>query len=292
MHQIKRDEQTSATNQQPIRVLALASGKGGVGKTCISVNLGIALANSGVKVALLDADMGLSNAPLMLGLHPEQNLADVIHGRCALTDIVMNTPSGLILIPATSGLQDMAELDIQQQASIIRAISELDQCVDILLVDIPGGISDSAVNFSCAAQEVVIVVCDEPASMADAYAFIKLLAQQHQISNFHVISNMVENAEHGITLYQRLCEVSQRYLDISMQYLGPIQYDKEMKLAIRQQQAVVECYPQAVATKNMNAIAARIVDWEHISNPRGCMEFFVERLIRDQRVPNVQARIA
>ncbi|HFD13259.1 MAG TPA: MinD/ParA family protein, partial [Crenotrichaceae bacterium] len=173
--------QNAIHTSTPARILAIASGKGGVGKSCIATNLSVALAKNGHRTALLDADTGLSNADIMLGLTPEYNLSHVLAGQCSITDIVVNGPNGLLVIPAASGLQDMANLDLHQQANIIRSLSALDNRVDFLVIDMPAGISTSTINFARAAQEIVVVVCDEPASLADAQAFIHLLASEYKV---------------------------------------------------------------------------------------------------------------
>jgi flagellar biosynthesis protein FlhG len=272
---------TYHSNQsKPARVLAIASGKGGVGKSCIATNLSAALAKNGHRTALLDADTGLSNADIMLGLKPRYNLSHVLAGKCSITDIVVNGHDGLMVIPAASGLQDMANLDLHQQASIIRGLSELDNQVDYLIVDMPAGISTSAINFARAAQEIVVVVCDEPASLADAHAFIKLLASEYKVFQFQIISNMVSSVDNGLALFKRLCESIERQADVSLYFLGSVLYDIKLKQAIQQQQTVVNRYPNAVSSEQILQITNVIESWNHHSVPRGCLEFFVERLIR------------
>jgi flagellar biosynthesis protein FlhG len=289
---MKNNQQSTShyTNQsQPARVLAVASGKGGVGKTCIATNLSVALAKNGHRTALLDGDTGLSNADIMLGLQPTNNLSHVIAGQCSLADIVVEGPDGLLFIPAASGLQNMADLNPQQQASIIRSRSEIDNQVDFLVVDMPAGISASAINFARAAQEIVVVVCDEPASLADAYAFIKLLASEYKIFQFQIISNMVASSDDGIALFKRLCEVTERYLDVSLTHLGSIQYDIELKRAVQQQTAVINLFPNAVSSQQILKISKVIAAWDHHPAPRGCLEFFVERLIQFNCIEAVAA---
>jgi flagellar biosynthesis protein FlhG len=270
-----------ATNLSiPARVIAIASGKGGVGKTCIATNLSVSLASKGHRTALLDGDTGLSNANIMLGLHPKLNLSDVIAGKCSVSDIVVNGPAGLLLIPGASGLQAMAELSVHQQASVIRGLSELDDQVDFLIVDMPAGISSSTINFACAAQEIVVVVCDDPASLADAYAFIKLLSLEYNVHHFQIISNMVSSPGSGSELYHRLHQSTEFSLDVSLTHLGSIEYDLKLKQAVQHQQTVVNLYPDAVSSKQIFQITEVIESWKHHNVPRGCLEFFVERLIR------------
>ncbi len=273
--------QSFSTNQsKPVRVLAIASGKGGVGKTCIATNLSVALASKGHRIALLDGDTGLSNVDIMLGLQPALNLSDVIAGKCSVSDVIVDGPGGLLLIPAASGLQSMTELTIHQQASIIRGLSELDNQVDFLVVDMPTGISSSAINLARAAQEIIVIVCDEPASLADAYAFIKLLSLEYNVHQFQIISNMVSSLNSGSELYKRLCQTTDLSLDVTLSHLGSIEYDLELKRAVQNQQMVVSLYPDAASSKQVFQIAKVIESWKHHNQPRGCLEFFVERLIR------------
>jgi len=269
-----------SSQPMPARVLAIASGKGGVGKSCIATNLSVSLAKNGHRTALLDADTGLSNADIMLGLTPDYNLSHVLAGKCSLTDIVVNGQDGLLVIPAASGMQEMANLDIQQQASIIRGLSALDNQVDYLIIDMPAGISMSTVNFARAAQEIVVVVCDEPASLADARAFIRLLASKYNVFRFQIISNMVSSVENGISLFKCLCEMTEHQFDITLCHLGSIPYDTHLKRAVQQQQTVVTRYPNAVSSRQLLGICNAIESWNHPSQPRGCLEFFVERLIQ------------
>ena len=149
------------TKPHPVRVIAVASGKGGVGKTNVSVNLAMAIASEGKDVTILDADLGLANIDVLLGLHSDKNLSNVINGECDLEEILLDGPGGIKIIPASSGVKNMAELTPAQHAGLVSAFSELNHNIDVLLVDTAAGISDSVVSFSRAAQGVVVVVCDE-----------------------------------------------------------------------------------------------------------------------------------
>jgi flagellar biosynthesis protein FlhG len=264
---------------RPVRVVAVTSGKGGVGKTNVSVNLGIALAQEGKEVMLMDADFGLANVDVMLGLHPAYNLSHVINGDRTLEEVIVSGPSGLRVVPASSGVKKMAELDVTQHAGVIRAFSELSHELDVLIIDTAAGISESVVSYARAAQEVVVVVCDEPASITDAYAMIKLLNRDYGINRFRILANMVLSAQEGRTLFQKLTAVTDRYLDIAMDFMGAIPYDDYLKKAVQRQRAVVDVYPRSKASLAFKKLAQKTDHWPLPSSAGGHLEFFVERLI-------------
>ncbi|MGD0959023.1 MAG: MinD/ParA family protein [Methylomonas sp.] len=265
---------------KPVRVLAVTSGKGGVGKTNLSVNLGVAFAKAGRQTAILDADMGLANVDILLGIFPKFNLSHVLTGEKSLKEIMMTGPAGLRIIPASSGIQRMTELNNAEQAGLIRAFSEMDNELDILIVDTAAGISASVVNFARACQEIVVVVCDEPTSLADAYAYIKLLNRDFNLNNFHIITNMVQSAEHGENLFNKLCKVTDRYLDVSLQFVGAVPQDEFLKKAVQKQQPVVEAFPQSKSALAIKNLAKKIDRWPIKPQTAGYLEFFVERMIR------------
>ena len=264
---------------KPVRVITIASGKGGVGKTNVSVNLALSLAATGKDVTILDADLGLANIDVMLGLHSTQNLSNVMNGECELEEILLDGPNGIKIIPASSGVKDMAEMSSAQHAGLVNAFSELSHNIDILLIDTAAGISDSVVSFSRAAQEVVIVVCDEPASITDAYALIKLLNKEQGIFNFHILANMVSGPQQGREVYDKLSKVSDRFLDVALDYLGHVPYDEHLQKAVKRQKAVVEAFPRSRAAQAFQTLSKKVNNWPVASASGGHLEFFVERLV-------------
>jgi len=264
---------------KPVRVITIASGKGGVGKTNVSVNLALALAATGKDVTILDADLGLANIDVMLGLHSTQNLSNVMNGECDLEEILLEGPNGIKIIPASSGVKDMAEMSSAQHAGLVNAFSELSHNIDILLVDTAAGISDSVVSFSRAAQEVIIVVCDEPASITDAYALIKLLNKDQGIFKFHILANMVSGPQQGREVYDKLSKVSDRFLDVALDYLGHVPYDEHLQKAVKRQKAVVEAFPRSRAAQAFQTLSKKVNNWPVSSASGGHLEFFVERLV-------------
>ncbi len=265
-----------------IKVIAVASGKGGVGKTNVAVNLAFQLSRSGKKVLLLDADLGLANVDILLNIKPKLNLSDVLAGRCEIKDIVVQGPGGIYLIPAASGVKNMAELAHAQHAGIVMALSELDQDFDVMIVDTAAGISDSVVTFSKASQHVAVVCSDEPTSMADAYALIKVLRNEVGITRFKVLRNMVTNEVQARAGYKRLVDAAAHFLDVHLEYAGFIPKDDLLQKAVARQQCVSDAYPSAPSSKAFRKLAETVNDWDTPEGPRGHIEFFVDRMAGGQ----------
>ena len=264
---------------RPVRVVAVTSGKGGVGKTNVSVNLAMAMAQQGKDVLIMDADLGLANIDVLLGVQPTATLHDVLAGRACLEEVVVDGPAGLRIIPAASGVQEMAELSPAEHAGLVRAFSELSFNVDVLVVDTAAGIADSVVSFTRAAQDVIVVVCDEPASITDAYALIKLLNRDYGVFRFHILANMAGSAQEGRDAYDKIARVSDRFLDVALDYMGHVPRDEYLVKAVRRQRAVVEAYPRSRAATAFRNLADKIEKWPVPKAAGGHLEFFVERLL-------------
>lgn len=267
---------------RPVQVLAVASGKGGVGKTSTSVNLSIALAQAGRKVVLMDADLGLANVDVLLGLPVSSNLSHVLEGRCGLDDILVDGPAGIKVVPAASGKNWMAQLGAAEHAGLIRAFSDLSWPLDTLIVDTAAGIADGVVRFAQAAHEVLVVVCDEPASLADAYALIKVLNRDFGVHRFQMVANMVASQVEGAALHRKLTRVTDRFLEAQVHLAGVIPNDEWLKRAIQRQGAVVDMYPACKSAQAFKKLATRAEGWTIPEGPRGNLEFFVERLGRSE----------
>lgn len=267
-------------NPRPVRVIAVASGKGGVGKTNVSVNLAVALADSGKHVMLLDADLAMANVDVLLGLQPRANLAHVLEGELSLEEIIVEGPGGVQIVPASSGVSRLAQLSAAEHAGLIRAFSDLTQPLDVLVVDIAAGVADSVVTFTRAAHEVVVVVCDEPASITDAYALIKVLSREQGIQRFQILANMARSEEEGRVLYRKIATVCERFLDVTLNHLGTIPYDEYLRKAVQRQQAVVAAFPGSPAAKAFKKLAQAADNWPVPDGVRGNLEFFVERLVQ------------
>lgn len=264
---------------RPARVIAVASGKGGVGKTNVSANLALALQMSGEQVLLMDADLGLANVDVLFGLQPTFHLSHVLEGRCTLQEALIEGPHGLTIVPAASGLGQMAGLSHAEHVGLIRAFSELSTPVDTLVVDTAAGIADGVLTFCRAAQEVLVVANNEPASLTDAYALIKVLSRDHGVKRMQIVANMVRSPAEGYELFEHLRRVSDRFLDVHLNFLGVVPHDEYLQRAVRRQRAVLEAYPSAPSSVAFRTIAQAIQKWPPPQGARGHVEFFVERLV-------------
>ncbi len=266
-------------SSRPVRVIAVTSGKGGVGKSNVAVNLAVMLAQSGERVMVMDADMGLANIDVLLGLSPKMNLSHVINGECLLEDTIIEGPAGVKIVPASSGVASMSDLTPAENVGIIRSFSELTVPVDTLIIDTAAGLSDSVVSYTRAAREVIIVVCDEPASITDAYAMIKVLNRDYGMHRFHVLANQAHGIQQGRELYTKLARVSEKYLDVALNFLGTIPYDECLKKAVQKQKSVVETFPRSPSAMAFRQIAKKTQQWPVPQNMEGHLEFFIERLV-------------
>lgn len=269
----------SKNNNNDVKVIAVTGGKGGVGKTNVSLNTAIALGQQGHRVLVLDADLGLANCDVMLGLRVERNLSHVLSGECELDEILVEGPAGIKIVPATSGSQSMVELTPSEHAGLIRAFSELNTEFDILIVDTAAGISDMVLSFSRAAQDIMVVVCDEPTSITDAYALIKVLSREHGAYKFKIIANMVRSLREGQELFAKLSKVTDRFLDVSMELVATIPYDENMRKSTRKQKVIVELFPSSPAAIAFRKLASKASKWPIPNQASGHLEFFIEKLV-------------
>jgi flagellar biosynthesis protein FlhG len=264
---------------RPVRVIAVTGGKGGVGKTSVAVNLATALARRGRRVVLMDGDLGLANADVLLGLSPAYTLAHVLSGERALEEVLVQAPQGFQLLPGASGCADLAQLDGEAHLSLVRAFSALPVPLDTLLIDTAAGLGHGVLQFSQAAQHVLVVLCDEPASLTDAYALVKVLNRRHGVQRFQVLTNLTrENA--GAQLFERFARVAARFLDVTLEFAGEIPADEAVRRSVREQRTVLEAYPASPAARGFKNLAARADTWAIPEGPRGNIEFFVERLVQ------------
>lgn len=265
--------------RQPLSVIAVASGKGGVGKTSLTVNLAVALAEKGNSVVLMDADLGLGNVDVALGLRPDFTLDDVMQGTHTLQDVLVPGPAGIHIVPAGSGIARLANLTPAQQVQLIREFSNIDMDFDHMLVDIGAGIHSSVINFSGACQELLVVLCDEPASISDAYALIKVLREKRGIKDFRILANQVLDEDHGKQLYLKLTGLASRFLDVRLGYAGTLPNDDYLKRAVKKQQAAVLRYPRSPYALAVRKLADDLHQRPTAEVTSAGLGFFFERLV-------------
>lgn len=287
---------------KPVQMIAVASGKGGVGKTNVSVNLAVAFAQAGRRVLLLDADLGLANVDVLLGLKPERTLHDLIRGRVSsIDDIVTPGPVGIDVIASASGISEMANLSPAEHAGLIRAFERYSRPVDVLLVDTAAGVQDSVTRFCAAVQQVVVVVNDEPASLTDAYALIKVLVREHGLSQFYLLPNNVADVAAARKVEQTLARVCQQYLpDITITRIGAIPRDESLRRAVQRRQPVLVASPSAPAAVALREAAEQLSRLPAPAVHGRGIGFFIERMVDAGRsgsgapagTPNAPARSA
>jgi flagellar biosynthesis protein FlhG len=270
------------TRKNTTRVIAVTSGKGGVGKTNISINLALALADRDKSVTLMDADLGLANIDVLLKLKPLRNLSHVIEGECELKDILIDGPNNIRIIPASSGIKMMNQLTPAQNAGLVHAFDELEESTDFLIVDTAGGLSDSVVRFCSAAQEILVVVCNDPASIADAYALIKTLNRDFRTQRFQVVVNKVQTEAEGCDLYERLRSVTEQFLDVVLNLKAIIPHDDNILRAARQRRPYFLTYSDSKAIKSFKKLASEVDNQNRTVRASGGLTFFAEQMIGSQ----------
>lgn len=261
------------------RVIGIASGKGGVGKTTVTLNMASALVARGFRVMVLDADLGLANVQIGLGCQATGNLGHVLRGECQLEDIIVTARPGLRLIPGASGMRELAALDSTHIFGLISAFSHLKEQVDFLLVDIAAGISPPVLSFLGACHQRFIVVCDQPASIADAYGLIKVMTVEEELDQIYMIGNMVSSQAQGQALYRRLSQACSRFLNFSLPYLTSIESDESVIDAWRRYQPVLEYAPASACARDFRRLAEVVAGLPMSHVPSGRVQFFLERMI-------------
>jgi len=249
------------------RVISIASGKGGVGKTNIVANLGYAFCKLGKKVLIFDADLGLGNLDILLGLTPKYNLSHVVIGEKKIEEVIVDGPAEMKIIPAASGIQELVHLSKKQKMPILIELEELISKFDIFLIDTAAGISSNVLHFNAIAQEILIIISPEPTSITDAYALIKVLSYQYSTKSFNLIVNMAKSSQEARDVYRQLKLVTNRFLDISLAYTGYVLVDENITKGVKLQKMVSELYPDSVSCKCFASIAKKICATKVINRP-------------------------
>jgi flagellar biosynthesis protein FlhG len=268
------------SSQRPTtRVLAVTSGKGGVGKTAVVANTAVLLARMNKRVLILDSDLGLANIDVVFGLAPGKNLNHFFSEEMELDEILADGPSGIKILPAGSGVQRFTRLDSRQKMRLLDALESMHDDFDIVLIDTEAGISENVTYFNTAAQEILVVTTPEPTAVTDAYALMKLLSTQYHEKHFNLVVNCVRNDAEGLQVFRKLTMVSDRYLDISLDFLCSIPQDRQMADAVRRQQVIVDLYPASKISQAFETLARTIANEPEHMEPKGSIQFFWKRLL-------------
>jgi flagellar biosynthesis protein FlhG len=265
-----------------VRVVAVASGKGGVGKTNLTANLAIALAQRGARVWVLDADLGLANLDMIYGLRPAHTLEDVLRGERRLADVVAAGPAGVRLVPAASGIAELTALTPGQQLRVLEEVDALDGELDVLLIDVAAGISSNVLYFAAAATETLVVTTPEPTAIADAYALVKVLATRWGRHVFPVLVNMASSAADAAAAFDRLASVASRFLAVRLESVGWVPLDDAVPRAVRAHRPVLLATPNAPAARAIAGVAERLAVTAHAETTGG-LQFFFRRLLDEGR---------
>ena len=287
--QLSGDERPSTHQDQytlrphDIRVLSVTSGKGGVGKTNIAANLAYLLSQRKKKTLVLDADTGLANIDVILGINAPYNLYHVLKGEKSLREALVNGPGGIKILPSSSGIPEMTDLSRGQKLTLVDELNTLNDSLDFMVIDTGAGISANVMYFNMAAKEIVVVTTPEPTAMTDAYALIKVLYQRHAKRRFRLIVNMVRNASEAKEVYVRLSRATDHFLNLTIEYLGYIVLDEKVKDAVRQQKVLAELYPQSPATRCLEKIAEKLATENLLEYENGSIIFFWENILDKSR---------
>jgi len=267
----------------PLRVIAVTSGKGGVGKTNVSVNLATLAAAQGLRVLLIDADLGLANSHIVMGVAPRYHLGHLLDGTVGVDEVLTAGPHGLRMLSAASGVQEMTRLDDAQKLRLVTALDPLDERFDLVLIDCGAGIGDNVVFFAGAAQMTLLVVTPEPTSLTDAYAAVKVLSQRAGVRHFSVVVNWAHDEQQARDIFQKLSRVTDRFLQAKVSYAGSLPRDENVQRSVMAQQPVVDLYPQAPCSRALGHLAEGLLAWNPPATVDGGMKLMWQRLLRDQQ---------
>lgn len=261
------------------RVISITSGKGGVGKTTLVSNLALQLAAEGKRVLILDGDLGMANVDIMFNVRPARNVRDIITGEAGVRDVMIEVGRNVTLIPGGSGLFELQDLSVYEKQALLHEVSGLGQDYDYMLIDTAPGIDSNVLYLNSAAQEICVVVTPEPASIADSYALIKVLHQQHRENRFSIVCNQVKDEADGRRLFERLDSVAAKFLYVSLDYKGSIPTDPVLRQATRAQQLVTRVSPMTPSSLAIRKLAQKLKGYEVQTACKGGLQFFWEQLI-------------
>ncbi|SJZ64576.1 MinD/ParA family protein [Selenihalanaerobacter shriftii] len=255
-------------------IYTVTSGKGGVGKTNFTVNLALSLQAKNKRVAVIDADLGMGNIDVVLGLTPQYNLSHVINGQKGINEIIMKDPEGLSIIPGISGVEELANLSEYQLQNLIEGLENLEDNYDIILIDTGAGLSKTVISFTLAADEIIVISTPEPTSVTDAYGIIKVIAGYQENSKVNLVVNQIESNQEGNNISKRISKVAGDFLEIDLEVLGLIPSDKNVVKAVKKQCPFIIEFPNCQAANAIKRIRNQLLDIEPEKNSGGVKSFF------------------
>lgn len=274
-----------------VRVVTVTSGRRRAGKTSIVLNLAVALARCGKNVLVLDEQAGKGNIDAMLGLKPHFDLLHVIRREKTLDEVIMQGPEGVQIVPAAQGVRKLAQLSVAEQEWLVQSFSHLPKAVDVVLVDAVAGIAGNVLSLSLAAQEVVVVVSGEAASITDAYAMIKVLRQDYAKQRFHIVVSKAKTEGEAQAIFNNMAQAANRYLDVSLEYMGYVPLDEKLRQSARIFKPVVEAFPASPSGTAFRRLAEAVDRWPHPKDDSGRLDTFLQRLIISSRMTEQGVRL-
>ncbi len=270
-----------AAGKKSAKVITVTSGKGGVGKTNITINLAISLSEMGYKVIILDADLGLANIDVLFGINPRDTLVDVIHGRKSILEVLADGPKNVKFISGGSGVEDLVKMEKEQLDNFVGNIAMLDKLADVILIDTGAGLSDSVMSFVMAADEVILVTTPEPTSITDAYALIKMVAGRDKDKVIRVVVNRAEDENEASDILGRLSMVAKRFLSIELKSLGYVLQDQMVIKAVKLQKPFTLSFPRSHASRLIREISRKLMEERKSATGNGQtgVKGFVSRLV-------------
>lgn len=267
-----------------LRVVAIASGKGGVGKTNLAANLAVKAAKAGQRVLVIDADLGLANVEILYGLTPRYHLGHLLDGSHTLEEVMAEGPHGIRILPAGSGVQTLSHLNDEQKLRLVSALDVLEDSFDLVLVDAGAGIGDNVIFFVGAAQEAILVISPEPTSMTDAYAALKVLSTDAGVRSFNIVVMQSPSEIAGKSIFQKLSSVAGRFLDVRLRYLGSVPRDENVHRAVMAQRPLVDLFPLSPASRAISGVTDTLLNTPPPPTLDGGLKFLWSRVLRESHV--------
>lgn len=260
------------------QTISITSGKGGVGKTSLVANLAMSISARGKRVLILDGDLGMANVDLMFGIRPQGSIDEVIRGEKSIDEVITQVRSNVYLIPGGSGVYGLSRLDVYQKQLLLDQVNGLEHEFDYMLIDTAPGIDDNVLYLNAAAEEILVLLTPDPASLTDAYALIKVLNQRYQQRRFTIAANMVKDEFEGLQVFKRLADVADRFLDVSLDWAGSIPADQNLRQATKSQQLVVQSAPHSSSALAIRSISEKLSGFRGLREAKGGIQFFWQQL--------------